>query len=317
MFASPLSCQALRAIMSFAASVQIKRMFTPLLPVWRLNTEADCSSQTLCEKENMNTYNWNAKDYERNSQAQQEWARELIATPSLKGMEDVLDLGCGDGKVTAEIARSVGDGSVVGIDNSSQMIDLAKEKYPQDSYSNLSFQAMDAGDLSFEGCFDVVFSNAVLHWVKDHKPVVDGLYKSLRAGGKILLRMGGQGDAEGIISAINDVKASNQWAQYFTEFEFPYNFVGIDETQVLLKESGFSINRVELIPKDMTHDGKSGLEGWIRTTWLPYTERIPKEKREAFIEAVASSYLDKVPLGADGKAHVAMVLIEVEAEKIT
>lgn len=65
----------------------------------------------------------------------------------------------------------------------------------------------------------------------------------------------------------------------------------------------------------MTHDGKSGLEGWIRTTWLPYTLRIPTEQREVFIEEVCSKYLDKVPLAADGKAHVAMVMIEVEAEK--
>lgn len=263
------------------------------------------------------TYSWNAKDYEKNSQAQQKWARELIANLNLTGVEDILDLGCGDGKITAEIAQLVGDGSVVGIDNSRQMIDLAKGKYPQNKHPNLSFQIMDASDLSFENCFDVVFSNAVLHWVKNHKPVVEGLYKSLRVGGKILLRMGGKGDAEGILSVINNVKASNKWAQYFTEFEFPYTFLGIDEYQVLLKESGFSINRVELIPKDMTHDGKAGLEGWIRTTWLPYTERIPKEKREAFIEEVSSKYLDKVPLEADGKAHVAMVMIEVEAEKIT
>ena len=263
------------------------------------------------------TYSWNAKDYEKNSQAQQKWARELIANLNLTGVEDILDLGCGDGKVTVEIAQLVGDGSVVGIDNSRQMIDLAKEKYPQNKHPNLSFQIMDASDLSFENCFDVVFSNAVLHWVKNHKPVVEGLYKSLRGGGKILLRMGGKVDAEGILSVIKNVKALNKWAQYFTEFEFPYTFLGIDEYQVLLKESGFSINRVELISKDMTHDGKAGLEGWIRTTWLPYTERIPKEKREAFIEEVSSKYLDKVPLEADGKAHVAMVMIEVEAEKIT
>jgi trans-aconitate methyltransferase len=176
---------------------------------------------------------------------------------------------------------------------------------------------MDASDLSFEGCFDVAFSNAALHWVKNHQPVVEGLYKSLRVGGKILLRMGGKGDAEGILSTMNDVRASNEWAQYFTEFEFPFTFLGVDDYQVLLKDAGFSIKRVELIPKDMTHDGKSGLEGWIRTTWLPYTERIPKEKREAFIEEVCAKYLDKVPLAADGKAHVAMVMIEVEAEKIT
>ncbi len=265
----------------------------------------------------MNTYNWNAKDYERNSQAQQKWARELIANLNLTGAEDVLDLGCGDGKVTAEIAQLVGDGAVVGIDNSMQMIDLAKEKYSQNKHPNLSFQLMDASDLSFEDCFDVAFSNAALHWVKNHKPVVEGLYKSLRVGGKILLRMGGKGDAEGILSVMDELKTSNKWAQYFTEFEFPFSFLGVDEYQMLLRESGFSINRVELIPKDMTHDGKPGLEGWIRTTWLPYTQRIPKEKREIFIEEVSSQYLDKVPLEADGKAHVAMVMIEVEAEKIT
>ncbi|MFA6164804.1 MAG: methyltransferase domain-containing protein [Methylobacter sp.] len=265
----------------------------------------------------MNTYSWNAKDYERNSQAQQKWARELIAHLNLTGVEDILDLGCGDGKVTAEIAQLVGGGSVVGIDNSRQMIELAKEKYSQNQHPNLSFQVMDASDLSFEGCFDVVFSNAVLHWVKNHKPVIEGLYKSLKVGGKILLRMGGKGDAEGILSVMDELKASNKWAQYFTEFEFPFTFQGDDDYQVLLKEAGFSITRVELIPKDMTHDGKSGLNGWIRTTWLPYTERIPKEMREVFIEEVSSKYLDKVPLEADGKAHVSMVMIEVEAEKTT
>ncbi len=263
----------------------------------------------------MNTYSWNAQDYQRNSKAQQKWARELIANLNLTGTEDILDLGCGDGKVTAEIAQLVGHGSVVGVDNSTQMIELAQEKYSQNKHPNLSFQLMDAGDLSFGECFDVVFSNAVLHWVKNHKPVIEGLYKSLRIGGKILLRMGGKGDAEGILSVMNEVKASNKWTQYFTEFEFPFTFLGIDEYQALLRESGFSIIRVELIPKDMTHDGKSGLEGWIRTTWLPYTERIPKEKREIFIEEVSLKYLDKVPLATDGKAHVAMVMIEVEAEK--
>ncbi len=263
----------------------------------------------------MNTYSWNAKDYERNSEAQQKWAKELIANLNLTGAEDILDVGCGDGKVTAEIARLAGGGSVVGVDNSKQMIELAQEKYSQDRHPNLSFQIMDASDLAFEGRFDVAFSNAALHWVKNHKPVIEGLYKSLRVGGKIHLRMGGKGDAEGMLSIMDDLSASDKWAQYFTEFEFPFTFLGVDEYQALLRESGFSIKRVELMPKDMTHDGKSGLEGWIRTTWLPYMQRIPTEQRKAFIEEVCAKYLNKVPLAADGKAHVAMVMIEVEAEK--
>ena len=142
------------------------------------------------------------------------------------------------------------------------------------------------------------------------------LYKSLKTGGKILLRMGGQGDAAGIISTMNEVRASAKWSQYFTDFDFPFTFLGIDDYHTLLQDAGFSIMRVELIPKDMSHEGKSGLEGWIRTTWLPYTGRIPHHLRDEFIEEVTTRYLAKVPLDAKGKAHVAMVMIEVEAKKI-
>lgn len=155
----------------------------------------------------------------------------------------------------------------------------------------------------------------MLHWVRNHQPVVKGLYKSLKTGGKILLRMGGQGDAAGILAVMDDLKASNKWAQYFADFEFPFTFMGVDAYQRLLNDAGFSIKRVELIPKDMTHEGKAGLEGWIRTTWLPYTGRIPAELKEPFITEAATKYLENVPLSADGKAHVAMVMIEVEAVK--
>ncbi|QPK64473.1 methyltransferase domain-containing protein [Methylomonas sp. LL1] len=263
----------------------------------------------------MNTYRWNAQDYAQNSQAQQQWAKELIALLQLSGHETVLDLGCGDGKVTAEIARIVDCGAVVGIDNAEAMIALAKHSYPEQQHPNLSFRVMDAGNLSFAEQFDVVFSNAVLHWVKQHQPVIDGLYRSLKMGGKILLRMGGQGDAAAMRAAIDRIKDSAPWSRYFIGFEFPYTFSAVDEYRVMLDAAGFNVKRLELVAKDMSHDGREGLASWIRTTWLPYTHRIPENHRESFIEAVCSSYLDQVPLCADGQAHVAMVLLEVEAEK--
>ena len=264
----------------------------------------------------MSTYNWNAKDYERHSQAQQKWARELIGKLDLTGTENVLDLGCGDGKVTAEIARSIYSGSVIGVDNSRSMIELAKEQYQPDKHPNLSFRVMDASSLSFEERFDVVFSNAALHWVKNHEPVVKGLYKSLKSGGKILLQMGGKGNASYILSVLDEIQSYPEWQQYFDNFEFPYGFLGIEEYEKLLLESGFNINRVELIPKDMEHAGKSGLKGWIRTTWLPYTERVPEEIRDKFIDTISTKYIERVPMDSHGKVHVAMVRIEVEAEKI-
>ena len=264
----------------------------------------------------MSSYTWNAEDYEKHSLAQQKWARELIEKLSLKGTEDILDLGCGDGKITAEMANSVCDGSVVGVDYSSSMIALATKRYPSSAYSNLSFKVMDASNLSFEACFDVVFSNAALHWVKNHKPVVDGLFKSLKPGGKILLQMGGKGNAGDILSVLAEIQTYPQWQSYFRNFEFPYGFLGIQEYETLLLESGFKVNRVELIPKDMEHAGKAGLEGWIRTTWLPYTERVPEEQRAEFIAAISTNYIKRIPVSADGTVRVAMVRIEVEAEKI-
>jgi trans-aconitate methyltransferase len=217
----------------------------------------------------MNTYHWNAQDYAQNSQAQRQWAKELIAGLRLTGHETVLDLGCGDGKVTAEIAAILDRGTVIGIDNSAAMIALAQRRYQQTQHPNPSFQVMDAGDLSFAEQFDLVFSNAVLHWVKQHQPVIDGLYRSLKTGGKILLRMGGKGDAAGMRAAIDRVKESVPWSRYFGGFEFPYTFSGVDEYRVMLKAAGFTVERLELVAKDMTHDGRAGLAGWIRTTWLP------------------------------------------------
>lgn len=263
----------------------------------------------------MKKYNWNAKDYETHSQAQQQWARELIAKLNLTGDEVVLDVGCGDGKVTAEIARLTPNGSVIGIDNSSAMIELARERHPPRENPSISFEVMDAVELSYVEQFDVVFSNAALHWVRDHRPVVAGLYRSLKPGGRILLQMGGKGNAERIIAVLGALQATDEWRPYFGGFEFPYGFLGTEEYTRLLHDVGFTIHRVELIPKDMAHDGQTGLEGWIRTTWLPYLERVPEDRRIDFIRALSTQYIDQFPLDSDGKAHVAMVRLEVEAQK--
>lgn len=267
----------------------------------------------------MSSYRWDSEDYEKHSGAQQQWARELIAKLSLTGSETVLDIGCGDGKVTAEIAQSLNRGSVIGIDSSPSMIELARKRYPDGEHANLSFTLLDAvharSETAFASCFDLVFSNAALHWVKDHRPVVDGIASCLVPGGKILLQMGGRSNAHAVVEVIEELQVLPRFAPYFIDFDFPYGFLGIEEYETLLNEAGFIDQRIELIERDMIHDGKAGLCGWIRTTWLPYTERIPEQQRDEFIDMIASRYLQRKPLDADGKAHVDMVRLEVEARK--
>jgi trans-aconitate methyltransferase len=263
----------------------------------------------------MSTYNWDARDYEKYSQSQLLWARELINKLNLKGTEIILDLGCGDGKITAEIASKVNRGSVTGVDNSESMIALATEKYPASNNPNLSFRLMDASLLTFRECFDVVFSNAALHWIKNHAVLLEGIYNSLIPGGKILLQMGGKGNAASILSVFEDLQSHPDWQACFSDFEFPYVFYGTEEYTKLLSEVGFNIGRVELITKDMEHAGKSGLEGWIRTTWLPYIDQVPVEKRDTFIKIISAKYIESNYIDENGNVHVTMVRLEVEAEK--
>jgi trans-aconitate 2-methyltransferase len=142
--------------------------------------------------EKQNKYAWNAEDYAKHSSPQYQWAKELIPKLKLSGNERLLDIGCGDGKITAVLAKSLPQGRIIGVDNSEDMINLARANFPSSTYPNLSFQVMDARVLSFECYFDRVFSNAALHWVIDHRPILRGVQRSLRNGGRLLFQMGGK-----------------------------------------------------------------------------------------------------------------------------
>jgi len=264
----------------------------------------------------MSAYQWNALDYEKNSSQQQLWARELIAKLQLEGDEHVLDVGCGDGKVTAEIAARLPRGSVLGVDKSGEMIALARQRHAVEAHPNLRFQVEDVSRLPFEAEFSLVFSNAALHWVSDHHPVLQGIARSLKPGGRILLQMGGQGNAVYIREAIDSQMELDPYAPYFASFVFPFGFHSPEDYKIWLGEAGLKPLRVELIPKDMVHAGLSGLEGWLRTTHLlPYTQCLPEELREPFIAQVAAVYLARFPLDEQQQSHVRMVRLEVEAER--
>ena len=103
-------------------------------------------------------YKWNADQYAKYSSAQYAWALELIEKLKLQGDETVLDIGCGDGKVTAAIADCLPRGNVVGIDSSVEMINLAKQKYAGHTQSRLTFHHIDVRELGDKSRFDVVFS---------------------------------------------------------------------------------------------------------------------------------------------------------------
>lgn len=260
---------------------------------------------------------WNPADYHAHSSIQQAWARELIDKLGLQPHEHVLDVGCGDGKVTAEIAGLLPGGRVVGIDSSAEMIRFARLEFPNVRCPNLRFEVADARELKFDAEFDAVFSNAALHWIAgDHRAVLAGIARALRPGGRILLQMGGRGNAAQVIACVDEMRSSEPWKKCFpTDFAFPYGFFGPDEYRPWLAEAGLIARRVELIPKDMVHTSRDSLAGWIRTTWLPYTEHVPTELRPAFIDEIVDRFATRHPADTAGRFHLQMQRLEVEAVK--
>jgi hypothetical protein len=113
--------------------------------------------------------------------------------------------------------------------------------------------------------------------------------------------------------AVNAVCQTGTWSRFFEHFAFPWEFFDVKEYRSLLIQTGFEPLRLELKPRDLVHYDKSGLAGWFRTTWIPYTHRVPQEWRENFIEEVLERYLQVNPTSPDGHTCVPMVRLEVEA----
>jgi len=260
-------------------------------------------------------YRWDSEDYAQHSSAQQEWALELIGKLRVRAAEAVLDIGCGDGKVTAALAERVPRGSVLGIDSSPDMVERARRTYPPERHPNLRFQLGDALALAFEERFDVAFSNATLHWVRDHLRVLRAVARALKPGGRLLFQMGGRGNGQEILDKLEELARESPWEAWLAGFPCPWSFYGPEEYGEWLAQAGLEARRVELIPKIMRQQGPEGLAGWVRTTWLPYTQAVPAQRREELVAQIVRRYLHGHPLDAKGVAWVRMVRLEVEASR--
>lgn len=258
-------------------------------------------------------YQWNPEKYHHSSSAQSKWAHELIAKVSLAGNERILDLGCGDGAVTAYIAGLVPEGEIIGIDSSSDMIRFAKESYPSSEYPNLSFVLKDMHDIQFDEYFDLVFSNAALHWVRDHGSLLKKISSSLVPGGRVMVQCGGEGNAKDFFDIAFPMIKKDPWNLYFSDFSTPYHFYSDVQYVGWLKAAGLRPVRVELLHKDMEQAGRDGIISWISSTWHPFTERLPDTLKDEFVSTLADSYIKAYPADSQGIIHTRMVRLEVEA----
>ncbi|HSY75040.1 MAG TPA: methyltransferase domain-containing protein, partial [Dongiaceae bacterium] len=203
-----------------------------------------------------------------------------------------------------------------GIDASPQMVEFSKTTFPADKFQNLRFRVMDARKIKFERQFDLVFSNAALHWVDDHQAILRGAGSVLKTGGRVMVSCGGKGNAQDVFVALRPEMRLKRWREFFKKMPTPYFFYAPDDYKKWLPKFGFKIQEIKLAPKDATYEGTNGFATWLRTTWIPYVQRVPENLREEFIAAVTQRYVAKHPPDANGKVHVKMVRLEIDAIKV-
>ncbi len=164
---------------------------------------------------------------------------KLIDELALRGNEQVIDLGCGDGILTRQIAERVPGGSVLGVDSSPSMINTAKKL----EGGNLRFEVLNINDLTFEGEFDVAFSNAALHWVKDHGRLLDHVRSGLRAGGRIRFNFAGDGNCSNFFAVAREVMELPRYRRYFEQAQWPWFMPTLEEYEFLVRSKKFSEHR--------------------------------------------------------------------------
>jgi len=145
--------------------------------------------------------------------------------------------------------------------------------------------------------------------------VLAGIARALKPGGRCRMQMGGRGNAAALIMVFEELAGYPEWHEHFERFESTFGFHDAETYRRWLGEARLNPERVRLIDKDMAHANCEAFIGWLRTAWHPYTSRVPAERREHFVEAVAERYLAGHPPDPAGRIHIAMVRLQVEAKK--
>jgi trans-aconitate methyltransferase len=199
-----------------------------------------------------------------------EW---LAAQPG----ENILDLGCGDGQLTARIAAT------------GAMAAAARERgieVTEGSAEHIPFEARS---------FDAVFSNAALHWVRDQDAMMAEVRRVLNPGGRFVAEMGGHGN----IAAIRAAMMATIERHGFDGREDNVNYYPTPEIYTRrLNRHGFNVERIELIPRP-TPLAEGGMSAWIRTFRRGVLEKMPVDIREKIVEE-ATELLTPILRDEDG-----------------
>ncbi|HEX2710717.1 MAG TPA: class I SAM-dependent methyltransferase [Candidatus Acidoferrales bacterium] len=233
---------------------------------------------------------WNAPEYARIAGLQEAMAAEVLSLLDLKGTERVLDLGCGNGKVTAEIAARVPRGTVVGVDASADMIAFASDHFGPTVRPNLRFETGDARCLPFREEFDLVVSFNALHWIPEQHEALRSIRSAMKPAGLAQLRLVPAGRRKSLENVIEETRLSPRWVRYFQEFHAPYLHLTPEQYAALAERNGLHARRIHTEDKAWDFKSRDAFAAFSLVTMVEWTKFLAESERLAFVTDVLDRY---------------------------
>ena len=256
-------------------------------------------------------FEFDGEKYKSASRHQQQWGMKLISELHLTGSERVLDLGCGDGGLTAQLAELVPRGSVLGIDASEGMIASAC----QHARANLAFRLRDINEIDFQEEFDIVFSNATLHWVKDHRRLLRNVRAALKPGGLARFNFAADGNCSHLFKVLGEMMGREEFTGHFGNFDWPWYMPAIGEYCKLVSELDFREAKVWGENADRFFPDVETMVRWIdQPSLVPFLKYVTEPDKQDFRDAVVQRMI-AVTRQDDGRCFETFRRVNLSARK--
>ena len=245
---------------------------------------------------------WDAAKYHRISDPQLAWGRVVAERLAAAAGEWILDVGCGTGRLTEEIARTPGI-TVVGLDRSASMLREARTRgltpgtRGQTPVVGLPTYVLgDGADLPFAGTFDAIFSAATFHWIPDHDRLFRSLYTALRPGGRVIAQCGGARNLDRLYGRARALMRSTDYERYFSSWRDFNHFENVPDTEDRLARAGFKDVDVSLVASPVTFERPEQFTEFVSAVCLRHhLDRLPIEGRDGFMCRMTEQALQDDP----------------------
>jgi trans-aconitate 2-methyltransferase len=226
---------------------------------------------------------WDAPSYHAVSTPHQGWGAEILERLPLRGDETVLDLGCGTGRVTAQLLERLPAGRVIGVDGSAAMVAEAERRLGGE---RATFLQSDLLALAVDEPADAAVSSATFHWIADHDTLFARVRAALKPGAPFVAQCGGRGNIASVVAVVMAVGAREPFDEHFAGWPGPWNYAGPEETTERLEQAGFAVQRCWL---QESPQRPQPLREFLQTVSLgSHLERLPEALRDGFLDAVVA-----------------------------